>query len=183
MKKKLTKAEKDQRRERRAAIREEKAAKTRELRAWFQDRQEAGRKRAALKEKVRRDAMVGKRGVDRRPDHLKATAWTKPNPEPVQAELGVSTLPDGRRIQANAKTRRAYGARGRKRKPRRRELTAHALGEMTKGERAILDAELAKAQKAGVTVTDRDIRARAWQIMADARHPRLPDPSRRSVSP
>lgn len=175
MKRKLTKAEKDQRRERRAKAREEKAATIRERRSWWQDRQNAGAKRAVLKEKVRRDSLVGQRGVDRVPGHLKATAWTKPNPEPIQAELGVSTLPDGRRIQANGQTRRAYGARGRKRKPRRRELMAYALSEMTKAERAILDTELAKAGQTLETVQPRLVTARAWQIMADARHPAVPE--------
>ena len=171
---KLTEEQKEARQADRSSRREKAAAKVRELRAWRQDRLAAAKKREAIKVKSRKE-KAGSRGVDRVPEFRRGHGGTWDVETP---ELGSSLVPDGkggaRTIQANYRTRRAHGARGKVRRPRRRDLTRYAVGEMTKGERKLLDQELAAATQAGKPLTDRAIRARAWAIMRDARFPKAP---------
>lgn len=100
-----------------AEARQAKAARQEGLRAWFQERKVQAQKAA----KARREEVRPSRGVDRVPDRLKV-GRTKALPEPIVAELGTSTLPDGRRIQGNYQARRQAGARGKPRRLRAREM-------------------------------------------------------------
>lgn len=171
--KKLTPAQVEERRARRTARREAVAARLRELKAWREDRRIAGQKRAAIKAKAAQKKAKGKRGVDRVPASIR-NAPSVTVETLVEPELGVSTLPDGRKIKGPYAVRRAHGARGHKRRPRQRELTAYALAEMTKGERRVLDQELARWREAGKEPTSRQVREWAWAIMRDARFPKAP---------
>lgn len=154
--------------ERRAARRERRSAKVQELQDWFQERRIQAAKARAEKAK----APTGPRGVDRVPTRLKVGRTVS---LPVETpELGISTLPDGRRIQGSYADRRRAGARGKTRRPRRRELAQYAVAEMTKAERSILETEMAKAEKAGSPMTPRQVAGRAWAIMRDARFPQEP---------
>lgn len=115
----LTVLEREERVTRRAKARAAASAKVEALREWRQARADAAAKRAAEAAQKRRDQQ--QRGVDRVPDRLLGLEVTV-EPYAVGKRGTVLAQPDDLNPMGNYADRRARGVRGKKRKPRRREL-------------------------------------------------------------
>ena len=178
MKRKLTDEQREERLAYRAKAREKRAARRSERRSLLQDLAARAQDRIRRRDRADREARVGHRGVDRLPAAIRYAPTVtveeyvpdpdhRKGPRQVDTTEGTSVLPDGRTVHGNYRERRAAGARGRQRPPRRRELTAHAVNQLTLAERKHLAGEVKAAAEADNPMSDREIRGRAWQIMRD----------------
>lgn len=133
-----------ERRERRAAARQAAADKVTELQAWFTARAEASNKAARKRAAELRSRP---RGVDRVPDsggpfyttwepHLVGKTRDGVPGFPIDSTVGTSYV-GGRKVVGPYAERRARGARGHARKPRRREMPGAIERRIERNKKAV----------------------------------------------
>lgn len=137
----MTPTEREARIERRRTAREAAAAKVDEFRQWRLKRAEAAQIRIAQRDADLRKSRRRKTGFP--VGGVPTVERYDPKPRPdgtlpqVDSTLGTSII-GGRRITASYAERRARGARGRPRKPRRRELPGAEARRIERNRKAAL---------------------------------------------